>query len=221
MNATDEEDLRLLLHSPALTLQPAPGLADRIRVKARHVRRRRAILSTAATVAVLAAAGAVAPSVADGIDGLRNRADQQAGPSKDPRHPNATTDVVTMRLLNGAEVVTWYEGSKWCTATSRVTSQTFCTGPISPDARGLPKHLNIGAPSLTVDNLPVVAGILGSGVHKVIVHMVDGREFDAEVVEGRGFVRPVWSARLRGEPGTVAYYLGYDRLGREVARVAP
>ena len=218
---TDEDDLRLLLHSPALGLEPTPGLADTVRGRAKHVRRRRAVVSTAAVVAVLAAGALLAPSVADGIDGLRNRADQQAGPARDPHYPDATSDVVTMRLLNGAKIVTWYEGSQWCTRTSRVTSAKFCVGPIKAEARGLPRHLNPGTPSLNVDALPVVAGIAGTDVSQVKVHMKDGREFDTDLVQGKGFVRPVWSAWLRGDPGTVAYYIGYDALGHEVARVPP
>jgi len=216
---TDEDDLRVLLHSPALALEPEAGLADRVRGRAKHVRRRRAVVSTAAVVAVLAAGALLAPSVADGIDGLRNRADQQAGPARDPHYPDATSDVVTMRLLNGAKIVTWYEGSQWCTRTSRVTSAKFCVGPIKAEARGLPRHLNPGTPSLDVDALPVVAGIAGTDVSQVKVHMKDGREFDTDLVQGKGFVRPVWSAWLRGDPGTVAYYVGYDALGHEVARV--
>ena len=219
MTATDEDDLRLLLHSPALGLEPEPGLADRVRGRARRVRRRRALVSTATAVALLAVGALLAPSVAGGIDGLRNRADQQAGPKRDPHYPDATSDVVTMRLLNGAKIVTWFEGSQWCTRTSRVTSTKLCLGPIKADARGLPKHLNPGTASLDVDGLPVVAGIAGVDVTQVTAHMKDGRDFDTDVVQGKGFVRPVWSAWLRGDPGTVAYYVGYDALGHEVARV--
>ena len=216
---TSDDDLRLLLRSPALTLEPAPGLADRVRGQAKGVRRRRALGATGVTVAVAAVAALLAPAVADGIDGLRNRADQQAGPSAEPGFPNATSEVVTMRRLNGAQIVTWFEGSAWCTATSRVTSSRTCLRPVDPDARGLPKHLNQGATSLTVDGLPVVAGVAGADVSRVVVHMTDGREFDTDMVDGRGFVLRVWSGWLNGDPGTIAYYIGYDDLGHEVARV--
>jgi hypothetical protein len=102
-----------------------------------------------------------------------------------------------------------------------VTRAKTCAGPIAAAARGLPKHLNPGDSSLTVDGLPVVAGVAGVDVARVTVHMKDGRDFDTDLVNGRGFVRPVWSAWLRGDPGTVAYYVGYDHLGHEVARVSP
>jgi hypothetical protein len=70
-----------------------------------------------------------------------------------------------------------------------------------------------------VDNREVIAGVVGTGVARVKVHLVDGRVYEGDIVEGRGFVRPVWCAVVEGPSSPVAYVAGYDQLGREVARV--
>jgi hypothetical protein len=40
MSATEDDDLRVLLHAPALALDPPAALADRVRISAAPVRRR-------------------------------------------------------------------------------------------------------------------------------------------------------------------------------------
>jgi hypothetical protein len=220
VNATDEDDLRLLLHSPALTLQPTPGLADTVRARARRVTRRRRLTGAVASVALVAGGLAFGPAVADGIDGLRTReADSSPGFARDSRFPDATSDVVVMKTLRGAQLLTWYEGSEWCTVTTRVTQARTCVKPIDPNATGIPRYLGAGSPSLTVDDREVIAGVVGSGVSRVKVHLVDGRVYEGDIVEGRGFVRPVWCAVVEGPSSPVAYIAGYDQLGREVTRV--
>ena len=221
MSGTDDDDLRVLLRSPALALEPAPRLADAVRGQARRTTRRKRLGTAAASLGVVAAAVTFGPAVADGFDALRNRDVQEAGPPRDPRFPAATSAVVTMRTLNGAQVVTWYERSSWCTAASRVSRSRTCVGPIDADATGIPKFLTAGAPSLTVDDRRVVAGVLGTDVNRVKVHLEDGREFAADVVEGDGFVRPVWSALLAGHAVPVEWVAGFDEQGREIVRVTP
>lgn len=220
MNATDDEDLRTLLHSPALTLQPTPGLADTVRGRARRVTRRRRAVGALSTVVLLAGGLAFGPALADSLDSLRNREeDSSPGFARDSRFPEATSDVVVMKTLRGAQLLTWYEGSEWCTVTTRVTQARTCVKPIDPNAAGIPRYLGAGSPSLTVDNREVIAGVVGSGVSRVKVHLVDGRVYEGDLVEGRGFVLPVWCAVVEGPSSPVAYIAGYDQLGREVARV--
>ena len=221
MSRLTEEDLEVLLRSPALSLEPGRGLAEAARRQAGRVNRRRRVGAVLAAVGVAAGAITLGPAAVDAYDGLRNREVQEAGPPRDPRFPAATSAVVTMRTLNGAEVVTWYERSSWCTAASRVSRSRTCVGPVDEESRGIPRFLTAGSPSLTVDNRLVVAGVLGTDVVRVKVHLVDGREFDAEVVEGAGFVRPVWSALLAGHSVPVEWVAGFDTMGREVARVTP
>jgi hypothetical protein len=219
VNATDEEDLRLLLHSPALTLQPEPGLADTVRGRARRVTRRRRLTGALATVALVAGGLAFGPAVADGLDGLRNRESDSPGFARDARFPNATSDVVVMKTLRGAQLLTWYERSQWCTVTTRVTRKSTCVGPVSATATGIPSFLGAGSPSLTVDNREVIAGVVGTGVARVKVHLVDGRVYEGDIVEGRGFVRPVWCAVVEGPASPVTFIAAYDQTGREIARV--
>jgi hypothetical protein len=71
-----------------------------------------------------------------------------------------------------------------------------------------------------VDTRHVVAGVLGRDVAKVVVHMKDGRDDTADIVDGAGFRRSVWSAIVQDELSPVRYYAGYDASGAEVARQA-
>jgi hypothetical protein len=219
MNATDDEDLRTLLHSPALTLQPAPGLADVVRGRARRVTRRRRAVGALSAVVLVAGGLAFGPAVADGLEDLRNRESEGPGFARDPRFPEATSDVVVMKTLRGAQLLTWYQGSQWCTVTTRVTRNSTCVGPISATATGVPRFLGAGSPSLTVDDREVIAGVVGTGVSRVKVHLVDGRAYEGDIVEGRGFVRPVWCAVVEGPSSPVAYIASYDVTGREISRV--
>jgi hypothetical protein len=62
--------------------------------------------------------------------------------------------------------------------------------------------------------------LLGREVAKVVVHMKDGRDDTAAIVDGAGFRRSVWSAIVQDELSPVRYYAGYDASGAEVARQA-
>ena len=219
MTSTDEQDLRLLLRSPALALEPEPGLADVVRGRARRVARRRRITSGVVAVAVIGGGVALTPVVARQVDELRNRPAQNAGLPFDRNFPNATSEVVTMRTLNGAQVVTWYEKSQWCTAASRVTRSRTCLGPVDAKATGIPRYLGPSSPSLKVDNWQLAAGVVGANVARVRVHLVDGREIEAELHSGKGFVLPVWSALIAAPAGTVDYVMAFDKEGRETTRL--
>ena len=221
MTATDEDDLRLLLRSPALQLDPAPQLAERVRSNARRVTRRRRGAAVVVSLTLVGAVASLGPTVATQIEDLRARGEQQAKVPRDARYPTATSEVRTLVTLNGAQVVTWWERSQWCTATSRVKNARTCVGPIDEDAPGIPRFLDAGTPSLTVDRRRVVAGVVGTGVRRVKVHLTDGREFTADFYEGAGFHRPVWAALLAGPAAPVAYVTGFDERGVEVARVRP
>ena len=216
---SDDSDLRTLLRSPALALDPAPGLTDLVRGRARRTTRRRRGAFAAAGLASVAGALLLGPAVVDAVEELTNRPNPVAGVSPDPRFPSATSDVVTMRLLNGAQLVTWYEGSTWCTAVTRVTITRSCTGPVNARAKGLPGYLGPASKSLAVDRNRVVAGLVGEGIVRVKVVLEDGPEFEAQIVEGRGFARPVWSALLVGNPSPVKEIAGFGSDGREVVRV--
>jgi hypothetical protein len=215
-----EDDLRVLLRSPALTLEPAPSLPEAVRRQARRQRRRNRAVSAGAAVVVVAGGLVVAPSLRDSIESLRNDRDQSADRLKaDPRAPHATTDVLTLRIVNNAEILTWFEGSQWCTKTTRVTSQQTCLGRVDPAHEGFSWVVPVRSPSVTVDDQYFVAGVAPPGATRIVVHMSDGREFDTEIVSGAGFPTPVWSsARIDLSAGQVASYIAYDGGGKEIAR---
>ena len=213
-----DDDLRLLLRSPALMLEPTPTLTEDVRRQARRRRARNRTAAGAATAALVVVGVLVGPGVKTAVDELREGRNQPAGVRADPRFPAATTDVVTLQRINGAEVLTWFEGSRWCTATSRVTQKDTCLGPVDADNEGFSWVLPTGSPSLTVDDQHVVAGIVPSGASRVVVHMSDGREFEGVIATGSRFPASVWSTLVADNVGSVQYYAAFDRLGREVAR---
>src|SRR5689334_1961342 len=166
-----DDDLRVLLHSPALTLEPPVTLPDQVRRRARRHRARTRATGAGVAVAVVAAALLLGPAVKGSIDDLRTRSDRASAPKTDPRAPQATTDVVTLRIVNSAEILTWFEGSQWCTKTTRVTAQRTCLGPVDPAHQGFSWVLPVHSPSVTVDDQYYVAGIAPPGATRIAVHM--------------------------------------------------
>lgn len=215
---TEDDDLRLLLHSPALSLEPPARLADAVRAGARRRRMRTTVGGTLAAVAVVCVGILLGPGVKDSVDGLLTRSEQSAGGRVDPRAPAATSDVVTLQTINAAEVLTWFEGSAWCTRTTRLTRQQTCLGPVDAEHRGFSWVLPARSPSLTVDDQHLVAGVVPPDATRVIVHMKDGREYGGEIHDSRGFVRPVWSVLVDDSSQPVEYYAALDSAGREIGR---
>jgi hypothetical protein len=213
-----DDDLRVLLRSPALTLEPPTALSDVVRRKARR-HRLRTRAAGLCTVLVLAAGGAlVGPGLIDSVNGLRTERDRPAEIHRDPRFPAATTDVVTLRRINGAEILTWFEGADWCTATTRVTRQKTCLGAVDPQHRGFSWVVPARTASVTVDDQHLVAGILPPDATRVVVHMIDGREFQGDIVDGTQFPTRVWSTIVDDSTYRVEYYAAYDSTGAEIAR---
>ena len=212
-----EDDLRVLLRSPALTLEPPATLPDVVRRKARRQRLRTRAAGAGTVLAVVAVGLLAGPGLKSSLDDLRNKNDA-AGFAADPRFPAATSQVVTLQHINGADVLTWFEGSRWCTATTRATTKDGCLGPANPAHPGFSWVFASGSPFLTVDNEHVVAGLAPPGAARVGVHMKDGREYEADIVDGAKFVVPVWSARVDDSAFPVEYYVAYDSTGTEFAR---
>lgn len=215
---SDDAELRLLLRSPALTLEPPSDLPAAVRSRARRHRLRARAGGGLALVTAVAGGLLLGPSVADSVDGLRNRPGQSAGAKPDPRAPDATSEVVTLQTVNGAQVLTWFEGADWCTGTTRVTRQRTCLGPVDPNRPGFSRILPSGSPSLTVDDQHVVAGVLPPEASRVLVHMKDGREYTAQVYAGRRFVLPVWWVLVDDSTQPVEYYAALDQTGKEIYR---
>lgn len=214
-----DDDLTLLLQSPALTLEPPASLAGTVRRRARRQRLRLRATSGLVAVAVVGAGLLLGPGIADSVRHYRDRPDQSAGKQTDPRFPGATTEIVTLRSINGASILTWFEGADWCTATTRVTRQKTCLGAVDPSHRGFSWVVPARSPSVTVDDQHVVAGIVPPDATHVSVHIDDGRSFDARIFDGARFPRPVWAALLFDDGhGAVDYYVAYNSLGQEIAR---
>ena len=214
-----DDDLGVLLRSPALTLEPPAQLALSARRRARRRRLELRAVSSAIAVAVVGGALLLGPGLIDSVRNIGSHPDQSAGTQADPRFPGATTEIVTLNSINGASVLTWFEGADWCTATTRVTRQKTCLGAVDPEHRGFSWVVPARSPSVTVDNQHVVAGIVPPDASRVVVHMTDGREFEATLFDGARFPRPVWAVLLvEDPPGVVEYYAAFDAAGKQIAR---
>lgn len=206
------------IRSPAL--EPAGSLPTDVRRGARQQRRRARGLSAAVAAAVVAAGLLAGPGLVHVAQHLRHRSDATAAVA-DPRFPAATSDVLTLLSINGATILSWYEGDYWCTATTHAIHRTTCLGPVDPEHHGFSWVVPAHTPTVSIGDQHAVAGIAPPGASRVIVHMRDGREFESTLAEGRGYLRPVWSALLVDDThGPVGYYAAFDQLGREIARKA-
>lgn len=206
-----EDELRLLLRAPQLSLEPAPGLPDRVRRRARVLRRRQRAAGGTLVVAALLTAGLAGPSLV-----ARLRAPDQAvvagRPVPDPRFPDATTEVVT---LAPAGIFTYFRGVQWCTVARRLSDSSTC----SPSGAGptLSSVREPGTTSLSIDRIRLAAGLAGAGVAKVELTLSDGSHLLAVLTDGHGsFPQPVWSASV--PPGrAVKRYIAYDANGLVLA----
>ena len=203
-----EDELRLLLRGPQLSLDPTPGLPDRVRRRARVVRRRRRAAGGTLVVAALLAPGLLGPTLV-----ARLRAPDQATvaglPARDPRFPDATTEVVT---LAPAGIFSYFRGSQWCTVARRLSDSSTC----SPPATGRPALSSVRGPgsnSLSIDRIRLAAGLAGPGVGKVELILSDGSHLVADLTDGHGsFPDPVWWASIPTNR-SVARYTAYNAAG--------
>ena len=208
-----EDELSTLLRSPALALEPPPDLVQEVRAGARRVRRRQAAGIAALSAVALGSAALVGPAL------LEARQDRPDIASDDLRlqFPDATSDVVPLTDLAGGTVYTYFRGGQWCTVSKRTgPPNTTCAGAVS--ATGVRPFAFVRGPgteSLTVDRDFVVAGVLGDGVERGEVELLDGRVLRASTVDAAGFPRPVWWQDLA--PGErVAGYTARDANGEPV-----
>lgn len=209
-------DLAERLRDPALALEPSPDLVEGVRRRARRTRRRRAAAPVVLALGALALATGGLPALTDREPDVTT----PAAAGSDVRVPEATTPVVRLERVNGGDVVTFYVGGRWCTASLRTERAQACSRPVGAQVPPFAFLQPVGSESLTVDDERLVAGLLGTGVDAVRVELSDGTRQDALTVRRDGFVRPVWW--LRVPPGlSVAELTARDATGRVVeARTA-
>lgn len=212
-----DDELSTLLRSPALALEPPPDLVEEVRVGARRVRRRRAVGASALSVVLLGAAALAGTALLDGPPS-GGPAESYAVSPGDARFPDATTAVVRLAQLNGGEVLTFFEGQRWCTAAARIGTAKGCSRALGAQVQPFAFLVPPGVDSLTVDADSLVAGVLGTDVARVQVRFTNGSDVEASTTSPRGFPWPVWWAQVpRGE--RVERYTAYDEAGEELARV--
>lgn len=217
-------DLSDLMRSPELGLEPRPGLARDVRRSALVLRRRRRVAAGGGAVAALALAvgGAV---VVPGLVG-----EDRLVPSRTAGVAGATTPVIVLQDLNGAEAVTYWKGRSWCYGVSRVTTTHGCTNGVR-GADDFPAVAGPAESALRVDDgqaseRQLVAGLLGDRVARVEVLLTGERtpaSGQPEVTRARAaterradFPRGVWWIEVPRE-SRVAGYIAYDAAGLELA----
>ncbi len=203
-----EDELRLLLRGPQLSLDPTPGLPDRVRRRARVIRRRRRAAGGTLVVAAMLATGLLGPTLV-----ARLRAPDQATvagpPTPDPRFPDATSEVVT---LAPAGIFTYFRDSQWCTVARRLSDSSTCS-PLPPGPPALSSVRGPGTNSLSIDRIRLAAGLAGPGVGKVELVLSDGSHLVAHLTDGHGsFPHAVWWASIPTSR-SVARYAAYDAAG--------
>ena len=186
-----DDELTALLRSPSFELEPPGDLLEGVRRDARRVRRRHAVGTALASVAVLVAGAVVAPGLVGVLRGP-DSAPAQVALAPDSRFPEASSTVYRLASLHGGEVLTFFEGRSWCTASVRLDRAKACSRTVGYDLAPFAFLVPRGSESLTVDGDGLVAGLLGKGVERVDVHLSDGTVRTAEQAQPRGFVRPVW-----------------------------
>lgn len=195
-----EDDLAALLRSPALGLEPPRDLLEGVQAGARTVRRRQAAGTVALSVVAVLVAVLVGPGLlGGGADEPDERVVQPASPFAE-RFPLATSSFELLENLNDGEVVTWFQGRRWCTAAIRVRTAEGCSGALGATVPPFAFLRLPGHETLTVDRDTLVAGVLGTGVEEVRVVLSDGSSPVVSAVSGRGFPRPVWWTAV--PPGT-------------------
>ena len=205
-----EDELRLLLRAPQLSVDPTPGLPDRVRRRARVLHRRRRAAGGTLVVAALLTAGLAGPSLVARL-GAPDQATVAGQPVPDPRFPDATTEVVT---LAPAGIFTYFRGVQWCTVARRLSDSSTCSPPAAAGTAALPSVRAAGTNSLSIDRIRLAAGLAGAGVAKVELLLSDGSHLVADLTDGHGsFPQPVWSAPVP-PTRTVARYTAYDASGR-------
>ncbi|MCU1692721.1 MAG: hypothetical protein JWM64_1812 [Frankiales bacterium] len=201
-------DLSSAMRSPSLELLPPPGLDEVVRRRAGRVRRRRRAAGSVLGVAAVVGAVAVVPGL--GLPGATEG--QLATPDRSYGIRTATSEVLLLERLNGADVVAYYEDDEPCVAAIRVKRDRDCgPGVSSASLSPLPYVFPADDPSLRVDARQLVAGLLGASAQSVRVTLADGRSLPARTTRGRGFALPVFAVEVpAGALATAVEALGPD-----------
>lgn len=205
----DETTLARTLHDLAAgtAVPPDPGTAARARARRIQARRR----ATAGGLAAVVALGA-GLAVGFGPNGPTPRKPVVAGTWTPDTRP--TSDTVTLRSVRSGpytvRTVVYWHGGEFCAALTGAPgpAQARCQGAA---AAGRP----LGAP---VHDQPIAGAIGSARITRVVVETNYGGQLEADIVSGGGFPHRAYALTLLPGIHAVAV-VGYDRHGREVARV--
>ena len=209
-------DLSDRLRSPDLALEPGAGLADVVRRRAGRVRRRRRVAGSALGVAaVVGALGLVPGLVGTSGDAPLATADRSYGVR------TATSEVVLLERVNGADVVAFFQDDLPCVSAIRVRKSQTCAENVSSlSVETFPALFDVGAKALRVDDVQLFGGLVQAGVPTVRIELAEGPSVEAQTRSGAGFPFPVFFAELpRGAVVTEVVAVGGE--GTELGRRRP
>lgn len=208
-------DLSDRLRSPAYALEPDPGLVDTVRRRAGRVRRRRRAAGSALGLAAVVGAAGLAP----GLLGTSHEA-PLATADRSYGVTTATSEVVLLERVNGADVVAFFREDLPCASAIRVKRSETCAENVSPrSVEPFPALFDLGAKALRVDDVQLLGGLVQESVPIVRVELAEGPPVEARTRRGDGFPFPVFFAELpRGAVVTAVVAVGGDgsELGRRV-----
>lgn len=185
-------DLSSQMRAPELGLEPRPDLADVVRGRARHVRRRQRVAQAALGLVALVGAGSLVP----GLLGP-SRGSDLAGPDRSYGIEDATSSVQRLALLNEGNVVAYWDDDAPCVAAVRVKRDPDCGPGVSPQTREVfPYVFSPDNPSLRIDDRQLLAGVVRPDVVRVEVALDDARRLDARLQRGEGFLLPMFSVEV-------------------------
>ncbi|MCW2778434.1 MAG: hypothetical protein JWN17_2159 [Frankiales bacterium] len=210
-------DLSAQMQAPSLALEPSPGLLDAVRRRAGRVRRRRRLAGGALVVAAAVTGVGVLP----GLLHTGTQTGRLATPDRSYGIRTATSAVVLLERLNGADVVAWFEGDELCAAAIRVKRRRECAPGVSaasPDP--FPFVFDATSRALRVDDRQLLAGVVRTDVQQVAVEVAGGPPLRATATREPGFPLPVFSVELP-HGATVLRLVAYGPAGEELGTRRP
>lgn len=208
-------DLSARLRSPDLALEPDAGLGASVRRRAARIRRRRRATGSVLGVAAVVGAAGLVPGLSGGSREVPLATDRSYGVT------TATSEVVLLERVNGADVVAFFQGDLPCASAIRVRRSQTCAENVSPGSvTAFPALFDAGAKALRVDDVQLFGGLVQESVPQVRLELAEGPPVEAVTRRGDGFLFPVFFAELpRGAVVTAVVAVAGD--GTELDRRRP
>ena len=185
-------DLSDRLRAPELALEPSPAWSTRSAAGRGGSAVAAGAAGTALGVAAVLAGTTVLPGVLSA-----SRTVPLATADRSYGVTTATSEVVLLERVNGADVVAFFEDDLPCASAIRVTRSKTCAQNVSPGSTApFPALFDLAARGLRVDGVQLVGGLVQPQAVRVRLDLEEGPPVDAQIRRGEGFPFPVFFAEL-------------------------